>query len=449
MFTEGVQSLVIILVFVGVIGAIAFDVVDMLLAALLGVSILIFAGIFTQQDVLNVTQTAGGPIALLFGGMVVARVLRPTGLFDYVGSRYLLATRGSGKRFLLSLFLLVAPVCAILPNATAVILLAPIIIRVALALEVDFVGPMILTAIISNSAGLLTLVGDPATFLIGSSIGMTFNEYLRKVSLGGVLAVCTLVPVLPWLMKDLWRTRRTLPPDLKAAPLERPMLCLFALLIMAFMVFLFLFSDMLPNKIVPPAVAIIAASLALLLVYTAKIEPVVSVLQDVDWRTILFLICLFCLVEAFTKTGIIQSMAQNLHNWFGTELVIISMIILVGVSVTSSLLANIPVVAAMLLMVRGYLVTAEFVPEQAMAAAFTDWPASVLPMFVAMMFAGTLGGNATLIGASANVVSVGICASQGKPVSFVTFMRYGVPLTLCQIIVSALYVLALFYFVRA
>ena len=99
---------------------------------------------------------------------MVARVLRPTGLFDYVGSRYLLATKGSGKRFLLSLFLLVAPVCAILPNATAVILLAPIIIRVALALEVDFVGPMILTAIISNSAGLLTLVGDPAILAIAA-----------------------------------------------------------------------------------------------------------------------------------------------------------------------------------------------------------------------------------------------------------------------------------------
>ena len=448
MLTENVQSLIIILVFVGVIVAIAFDIIDMLLAALLGVSVLIFAGIFTQQDVLNVTQTAGGPIALLFGGMVVARVLAPTGLFEYVGSRYVLATKGSGKRFLLSLFLLVAPVCSILPNATAVILLAPIIIRVARALEVDFVGPMILTAIISNSAGLLTLVGDPATFLIGSSIGMTFNEYLRKVSIGGLLAVVTLAPLLPWLMKDLWRTRRTLPPDLKPSPLERPALCLFALLIMAFMVFLFLFSDMLPNKIVPPAVAIIAASLGLLLVYTAKIEPVVKVLQDLDWRTILFLICLFCLVEAFTKTGIIQSMSQNLYTWFDTRLILISMIILVGVSFTSSLLANIPVVAAMLLMVRSYLVTAELVPEQALAAAFTDWPAKVMPMFVAMMFAGTLGGNATLIGASANVVSVGICASQGKQVSFVTFMRYGVPLTICQMIVSALYVLALFYFVR-
>jgi len=445
MLSENMQNIVIIAVFVGVITAIVFDLVDMLVAALVGVCVLIITGILTQQDLLNVTQTARGPIALLFGGMVVARVLVPTGIFEYVGSRYLLATQGSGKRFLLSLFLLVGPLCAILPNATTVILLAPIIIRVALALEVDFVGPMVITAIISNSAGLLTLVGDPATFLVGSSIGMTFNEYLRNVSLGGLISVLTLVPLLPWLFKDLWRVKRSLPADLKATPLERPLLCLFALLILAFMVLLFLFGDLLPTKVAPPAVAIIGATLALLLIYESKVEPVTKVLQDVDWRTLLFIIALFCLVEAFTKTGILQSMSQNLYTWFGTNLILISLVILAVVGFSSSLLANIPVVAAMLLMVKGYLVTAEFVPEQALVAAFVNWPPHLLPVFVAMMFAGTLGGNATLIGASANVVAVGICASHGKRVSFLTFMRYGVPLTICQLVVSALYVLAMFY----
>jgi Na+/H+ antiporter NhaD/arsenite permease-like protein len=445
MLSENMQNIVIIAVFVGVITAIVFDLVDMLVAALVGVCVLIITGILTQQDLLNVTQTARGPIALLFGGMVVARVLVPTGIFEYVGSRYLLATQGSGKRFLLSLFLLVGPLCAILPNATTVILLAPIIIRVALALEVDFVGPMVITAIISNSAGLLTLVGDPATFLVGSSIGMTFTEYLRKVSLGGLISVLTLVPLLPWLFKDLWRVKRSLPADLKATPLERPLLCLFALLILAFMVLLFLFGDLLPTKVAPPAVAIIGATLALLLIYESKVEPVTKVLQDVDWRTLLFIITLFCLVEAFTKTGILQSMSQNLYTWFGTNLILISLVILAVVGFSSSLLANIPVVAAMLLMVKGYLVTAEFVPEQALVAAFVNWPPHLLPVFVAMMFAGTLGGNATLIGASANVVAVGICASHGKRVSFLTFMRYGVPLTICQLVVSALYVLAMFY----
>jgi Na+/H+ antiporter NhaD/arsenite permease-like protein len=157
--------------------------------------------------------------------------------------------------------------------------------------------------------------------------------------------------------------------------------------------------------------------------------------------------CLFCLVQEFSKTGILQSFSENLHTWCGTNLVLIALIIIVGVGFASSLLANIPIVAAMLLMVKGYLVTAELVPDLALDPTFTDWPVRVLPLFVAMMFSGTLGGNATLIGASANVVSTGICASQGKPVSFVTFMRYGVPVTLCQLSIAVLYILSLFYFV--
>ena len=172
----------------------------MTLAALLGVSILLFFGVFTRQDLLNVVQTAGGPIGLLFGGMVVARTLRPTGIFDLVGAKFLRASQGSGKWFLLGLIVLVAPVCAFLPNAPAVILLAPIIVPVAIALEVDFVGPLILAAILSNSAGLLTLVGDPATFLVGSSIGLTFGQYLRPVRLGGLMAVLALISLLPRVM---------------------------------------------------------------------------------------------------------------------------------------------------------------------------------------------------------------------------------------------------------
>ena len=445
MLSQNLQNIIIIVVFLGVIAAIAFDVIDMLVAALLGVCVLIIAGIFTQREILNITRVAGGPLALLFGGMVVARVLVPTGLFEYVGSRYLLKTQGSGKRFLLSIFLLVGPVCAVLPNATVVILLAPIIIQVARALEVDFVGPMIITAIISNSAGLLTLVGDPATFLVGSAVGLTFSQYLQKMSLGGLLSVLALIPLLPWLLKDVWRVRRTLPSDLKAAPLQRPYLCLFALLILALMMLLFIFGNYLPTQIVPPGVAIIAASLCLLLVYGTKVEPVTKVVQDVDWRTILFLIALFSLVEAFAKTGILQGMSEYLYTFFGTSLVLISLFILAFVSVSSSLVANIPVVAIMLLMVKGYLVTAQFVPETALAMSFVEWPDNTMPVFVAMMFAGTLGGNATLIGASANVVAAGICANQGKPVSFATFMRYGVPLTLCQLVVATMYVLGLFY----
>src|SRR3954470_3283123 len=209
-------------VFAGVILVIAFNWLDMTLSVMMGASILMAAGVLTQADILNSLRQSQGMIALLFGGMVVARILKPTGIFDFVGVHFLRATRGSGKRFLLLLIALVAPICAFLPNATTVILVAPIIIRVAIALEVDFVGPMVLTAIVSNSAGLLTLVGDPATFLVGSSIGMTFTQYLQKVSLGGLLSILVIIPLLPKVMPEVWNVQRELPPDLKPEPIARP-----------------------------------------------------------------------------------------------------------------------------------------------------------------------------------------------------------------------------------
>ena len=436
------QVAITLIVFAAVVLAIAFDILDLALAAMLGASVLIVSGILTQEDIQNSFKTSEGTIALLFGGMVVARTLAPTGIFDRVGTLLLRATRGSGKGFLLLLIALVAPICAFLPNATTVILVAPIIIRVAIALGVDFVGPMVLTAIVSNSAGLLTLVGDPATYLVGSSIGMTFTEYLRHASLGGLLAVLIIIPLLPRVMPEVWRVQREQSVDLPLEPLKRPMLCVASLTVLGLMIALFLFGEHLPTRVVPPGVAIVAAALALLVIYSAKVEPLEKVLQDIDWKTLIFLICLFWLVQAVTKTGILRELSGYFHVWFGTNLSLVGLVMLVAIGILSSVLANTPVVVASIILIKGYLVVAQVVPEDAMGMTFTDWPVATLPLFIAMMFGATLGGNSTLIGAAANVVSGGICAKQGRRVSFIKFLRYGVPITLCQLAVAALYVLA-------
>ena len=439
------QVIVTFVVFASVILVIAFDLLDLALAGLLGVSALTAFGVFTLPDILNIVGTFGGSLALLFGGMVVARTLQPTGLFDYIGGVFLKATRGSGKRFLLALIVLIAPLCAFLPNATTVVLVAPIIIRVATALKVDLVAPLVLTAIVSNTAGLLSLVGDPATFLVGNAIGMTFTRYLKQVSLGGLLSLLALLPLLPRLMGNVWHAKCSLPAESEPARLQHPLFAASSLVVLALMVFLFLFGDSLPVQIVPPSAAIIACSLALLSVYGAKIEPIDKVLNDIDWKTLIFLACMFCLVEAFTKTGVLRGLSQNLYGRFGVDLLTVALVMLVGVGLASSLLANIPVVAATILLVKGYFVIARLVPEEALGPTFIEWPVTTLPIFVAMMFGATLGGNGTLIGASANIVCAGISARHGKPLSFITFMRYGMPLMLCQLTVSALYVLGLHY----
>jgi Na+/H+ antiporter NhaD/arsenite permease-like protein len=438
-----IQIYLTLITFAAVIVLIAFDLIDMAVAGLLGVCILLILGILQDDDLVAAFRTAGAPVALLFGGMVVARVLAKTGIFERVGNVYLRATRGNGKRFLLLLVLMVAVTCSVLPNATTVILLAPVIIRVAKELDLDFVGPMILTAIVSNSAGMLTLVGDPATFLVGSSIGMTFGYYLQKVSLGGLLAVFMVIPLLPVLMPQIWRARCTLPDEQATVPIERPWFVALALAVLGLMIGLFFIGEHLPTPIVPPAVAIIGATLALLIIYTVRVEPLDNVIRDVDWKTLIFLSAIFCLVQAFTKTGLLQGMAITFFHWFGTNFVLVALALLFGIGAMSCVLANIPVVAAALVMTKGYFVVAEAVPDAALAPGFTDWPAVTLPVFVAMMFGGTLGGNATLIGASANIVSVGICAKQGQHVSFGRFARYGLPITLAQLVLAAFYVIGL------
>ena len=430
-------------VFAAVILLIAFDLIDMVVAALLGVSVLFVFGILDGSDLMPIVHTAGGPLALLFGGMVVARVIGTTGIFEWIGDAFLRATGGSGRRLLLLIVALVAPVCAVLPNATAVILVAPVIIGVCKALKVDFVGPMLITAIVSNAAGMLTLVGDPATFLVGRAIGLTFGDYLRMVSLGGVLAVLAVVPLLPLLLPRIWAMRVELPAARPTVTIERPAFLLLSLLVLVTMVALFLFGESLPAKITPPQVAIIAAALALLVIYGVRVEPVSEVIRAVDWKTIVFLGAIFTLVQAFVKTELLQGFSFQLYDWFGDDLTRVAILSLAGIGVLSSLLANIPVVAAALVTVTGYLVVAGAAPEIALAPGFTDWPDATLPVFVAMMFGGTLGGNATLIGASANVVAVGICAANGRRVTFMQFLRIGLPIAVAQLSVGALYSLAL------
>jgi Na+/H+ antiporter NhaD/arsenite permease-like protein len=211
------------------------------------------------------------------------------------------------------------------------------------------------------------------------------------------------------------------------------------------MVGLFLFGELLPLNITPPNAAIIGAALSLLIVYSVKIEPVDNVLRDIDWKTLVFLFSIFCLVQGVTRTGLLQSLSMQMRVWFDNDVLLVALFLLVAIGVLSSVLANIPVVAVSILLTKGYLVAAELVPDIAMASGFTNWPPAVVPVFIAMMFGATLGGNLTLIGASANIVSAGICASRGKRVSFARFARYGVPFAACQLAVAALYVLAMFW----
>jgi Na+/H+ antiporter NhaD/arsenite permease-like protein len=397
-------------------------------------------GVLSARDVSETINPAEAMIALFFGGMVMARTLISTGLFDYLGAIGLRLVRGDGRRLLIAIAGLAAPICAFLPNATVVILIGPLIVAVCERMKIDFVQPLILLVFVANSSGLLTLVGDPATFIVGNSIGLSFTQYLRLLSPGGVLAIVAVLALLPISFRSIWRVRLPESETISIPRIKRPWVLLACLAAVGLMIMLFIYGEELPNPIAPPEAAIIGSALLLMIVFVTKLDDVGKILHDIDWESLLFLVCIFILVGALDKTGVIADLGKFLGTLFGNNVVLASLLLLTGIGVLSSVIPNVALVVAMLPLVKQYAVGAGLVAPGVLEAGYGHIPSSVLPLFFAMCFGATLGGNATLLGAGSNIIAGGICARAGRQISFLTFLRYGIPVTAVQLAVSAIYI---------
>lgn len=438
---ENWQAIVALTIFIGVIGSIAFEWLHLTIAGLLGALLLIVLNILTLDEAIGYIAKSHPTLGLFFGVMVMVRTLQPTLVFEYLATQMVLWSQGKGKRLLLGIVAITTPICAVLPNATTVMLLAPLIPPLAQDIGVDFVPLLILMVFIANSSGLLTLVGDPATFIVGSSIDMTFMEYLQQLSLGGAIAVLTIVVTLPWLFKGIWRMEL---PDLDTLPritIKHPKLLLLGGGIMLLVMTFFVIGEMLPVPISPATVALLGGVLCLLLVHQLKVDSIDNILRDVDWSTLLFFMSIFVLIGGLQKTGVISSLSSVLALLLGKNIVLGSLVLLFSVGLLSSLIPNIPLVVAMVPLLQEYLVNAGFVGAEILRPdANVALPPEVLPLFYAMMYGATLGGNGTLIGASANIVAAGISAQHGEPISFRRFLAYGLPIMGLQLVVLATYV---------
>jgi Na+/H+ antiporter NhaD/arsenite permease-like protein len=273
--------------FVTVILAIASNRVHLAVAAMLGTVVLLVTGVLSAQEASETINPAEGMIALFFGGMVMARTLISTGLFDYLGAIALRLVRGDGRRLMFAIAALAAPLCAFLPNATVVILLGPLIVALCQRMKIDFVQPVILLVFIANSSGLLTLVGDAATFIVSNSIGLSFASYLRLLSPGGVLAIVAVLAMLPFSFQSIWRIRVPEAEAIMLPRIQRPWVMLACLAVLGVMIALFVYGEELPNPIAPPQVAIIGSALLLLIAFGTGLDAVGNILRDVDWESLL------------------------------------------------------------------------------------------------------------------------------------------------------------------
>jgi Na+/H+ antiporter NhaD and related arsenite permeases len=435
------DALIAGIIFVGVIILIMGEWLHLTIAAFLGALLLIFFHVMTLTEAVNYISRSYATLALFFGVMVLVRAFEPTKVFDYLAVKMILMAKGEGKRLLLGIVALTTPICAMLPNATTVMLLAPLIPPIAQDLGIDFVPLLILMVFIANSAGLLTLVGDPATFIVGDAINISFVDYLQRLSIGGVLAVISVVILLPILFRKTWNTKFEHLEDLPHPQINHPRILALGGLIIAFVLTFFVIGETLPVPISPAAVALLGAALALLLAHHSKIDTVNNILRDLDWSTLIFFMSIFVLIGGLQKTGVINNLSGLLAVILGKNIALGSILLLVTVGILSSVVPNIPLVVAMVPLLKQYLVNVGFVGAEVLDPAFNgQFPPEVLPLFYAMMFGATLGGNGTLVGASSNIVAAGISELHGRTISFKTFLRYGIPVMVVQLFVAMLYV---------
>lgn len=435
------QAIFSALTFISVIVVVMTEWLHLTIAALLGALLLVFVHIMTLSEAVGYISKSYATLTLFFGVMVLVRAFEPTKIFDYLGTQIVRLAQGKGNRLLLGIVAITTPICAVLPNATTVMLLAPLIPPIAEEVGVNFVPLLILMVFVANSAGLLTLVGDPATFIVGDAINISFIDYLFRLSLGGVIAIAVVVGLLPFLFPTIWHKELANLDSLPHPKINHPKVLTLGMILIAFVLLFFVIGEMLPTPISPAAVALLGAALALLLSHHSKIDTVNNILRDVDWSTLIFFMSIFVLIGGLEKTGVVSSISGILATILGRNIALGALVLLFFVGILSSVVPNIPLVVAMVPLLKQYVVNVGLAPSEILNPGFNgELPPEVLPLFYAMMFGATLGGNGTLVGASSNIVAAGISELHGRRISFNTFLRYGIPVTVLQLLAAALYV---------
>ena len=271
------------LTFLSVIFLIMGNLLSAPAAALAGTLVLVYGGVFTLPQAAAEMTASYSTLALLLGAMVVARALQPTGIFARTAHFMVTLSRGRGSRLLVGVTLVTALISALLPNATAVLVLGPVLVPLARELKLDAEPLLVLVALAANSSGLLTMVGDPATYLVSRAAGLGFAAYLSTLSWSGVVATAVLLALLPWVWRDLWLAR--LPLGRLARPTE-PLLpkryFLPIVVIGCIMLLFFVAGELSRIPFSPDLIALSAATATLALAERFGLGSVSQVLRDID-----------------------------------------------------------------------------------------------------------------------------------------------------------------------
>ena len=407
-------------IFVVTYGAIASDRVNRTLAALLGAVAVILAGIVTQEAGFGAVDW--NVIFLLFGMMVIAGVLRRTGVFSWLAIRTVRVARGEPLAILLLLAGITALLSAFLDNVTTIVLLVPVTLYIATTLRLSPIPFVLAEVLASNIGGTATLIGDPPNILIGSASGLTFGDFLLNLA----PVVIVIFVVFAGAMALVFRRHMTVAPEVREAVLaiddsefiSDHRLLRLGLLVLALTIAGFLFASVIHQE--PATIALLGAAVLLLV---ARLEPD-ELIREVDWSTLLFFVGLFVLVEGLVATGVITALGTGLVEITGGDQAVTTLGLLWVSGIASAFVDNIPYTATMIPVVQ----------------QLGDAGLAIEPLWWALALGACLGGNATIIGASANVVAASAVARAGYPISFGRFLQVGGLVALLSMVISSAYV---------
>ena len=421
-------------VFVGTYALIISERVHRVAAALGGAALMLVLGATDDTSAFYSVDSGidWNVIFLLMGMMMIVGVLRRTGLFEYLAIWSVKRARGRPFRVMVMLIVITATASALLDNVTTVLLVAPVTLLVCERLALPTAPFLIAEVFASNIGGIATLVGDPPNIIIGSRAGLTFNDFLVHLAPLAVVLVLVLIGLARLMFRSVFvhdehRAAEILALDEREA-IRDPRLLVQGLAVLGLVIAGFVLHPVLHYA--PSIVALLGAGL-LVAISTVKTG---EVLAEVEWPTLAFFAGLFVMIGGLIDTGVIGQVSNTLADGVGDKELGGSMLMLGASGVLSGVVDNIPYVATMA------PVTADLVHHLGGDKDHVMW--------WALAAGADLGGNATAIGASANVVVLGIAERARRPITFWQFTRYGLVVTAATIAVSALY-LWLRYFALA
>ena len=427
------MAVLAVAVFVVVYGLIATEKVHRVTAALAGAAIMLAAGVVDFDDAFHSTETGVDweVVFLLLGMMIIVSVLRQTGVFEYAAIRAAKRARGRPFRVMVTFVVLTAVASALLDNVTTVLLVAPVTLLVCQRLAVPAVPFLIAEVLASNIGGTATLIGDPPNIIIASRGGLSFNDFLVNLAPIVVLLVLALLGLCRLMFRSAFRYDPERVAEVMALD-EREAIADPRLLVKSGVVLLLVLAGFVLSSTLGYAPALVALLGAGVLVLVSGLRPR-EYLAEVEASTLVFFAGLFIMVGALIKVGAIEQLAEWATEATGGSATVATFLLLGVSAVLSGVVDNIPYVATM-------------APLVDTLAGDTGNPGNVL--WWALALGADLGGNATIIGASANVVMLGIAEKNGHRITFWQFARYGCLTTLVTVLLCVPY-LYLRYFAFA